>query len=220
MKIAASAIVPIAAVSAGLYVESKGWGLFNLLSLPSTVEIIVSLILLDLAIYGQHVAAHYVPMLWMFHKVHHSDVEFDVTTALRFHPIEIFISMLWKITLVFILGPSAFAVILFEIILNGCAMFNHSNLKLPLALDRFVRLFHRNTRYAPHPSLDYPAESSTPIMVSVSHYGTGFLALTRISHQRGIRIWRSALKNIRIKGRQNFCGPSSFRSFNLMRIQH
>ena len=141
MKIMASLIVPIAAVSTAVYVETQGWGLFNLISLPSTLEIGLSLILLDLAIYGQHVAAHYVPMLWQFHKVHHSDVEFDVTTALRFHPIEIFISMLWKIILVFILGPSAFAVVLFEIILNGCAMFNHSNLKLPLALDKFVRLF-------------------------------------------------------------------------------
>ena len=141
MKIAGSFIVPIAAVAAAAYVETKGWGLFNLLSLPSTLELVVSLILLDLAIYGQHVAAHYVPMLWQFHKVHHSDVEFDVTTALRFHPIEIFISMLWKIILVFILGPSVFAVILFEIILNGCAMFNHSNLKLPFKLDKFIRLF-------------------------------------------------------------------------------
>ena len=141
MKILASAIVPIAAVSAAIYVEKQGWGLFNLLSLPSTLEIGLSVILLDLAIYGQHVAAHYVPILWQFHKVHHSDVEFDVTTALRFHPIEIIISMLWKIILVFILGPSVFAVILFEIILNGCAMFNHSNLKLPFTLDKIVRLF-------------------------------------------------------------------------------
>ncbi|MCP4933566.1 MAG: sterol desaturase family protein [bacterium] len=141
MKVLASAIVPIAAVSAAIYVEKQGWGLFNLLALPSTLEIVLSLILLDLAIYGQHVAAHYIPMLWQFHRVHHSDVEYDVTTALRFHPIEILISMLWKIFLVFIIGPSAFAVILFEIILNGCAMFNHSNLKLPFKLDKFIRLF-------------------------------------------------------------------------------
>ena len=140
MKLLASAIVPIAAVSAALYVETQGWGLFNLISLPFVLEVILSLILLDLAIYGQHVAAHYVPILWRFHKVHHSDVEYDVTTALRFHPIEIFISMLWKIVLVFILGPSAYAVILFEIILNGCAMFNHSNFKIPLTIDRFLRL--------------------------------------------------------------------------------
>jgi sterol desaturase/sphingolipid hydroxylase (fatty acid hydroxylase superfamily) len=141
LKILASAIVPIAAVSAAIYVEAQGWGLLNQFSFPVVVETIIALTLLDLAIYGQHVVAHIVPLLWKFHKVHHSDVEFDVTTALRFHPIEILISMLWKITLVFILGPSAFAVILFEIILNGCAMFNHSNLKLPLQFDRFVRLF-------------------------------------------------------------------------------
>ena len=141
LKILASSIVPIAAVSAAVYVESRGWGLLNQLSLPFVLEIVIALILLDLAIYGQHVAAHIIPVLWQFHKVHHSDVEFDVTTALRFHPIEILISMLWKITLVFILGPSAYAVILFEIILNGCAMFNHSNLKLPLGFDHILRLF-------------------------------------------------------------------------------
>lgn len=141
LKLMASAIVPIAAVSVAVYVEQQGWGLFNLISLPFALEVILSLILLDLAIYGQHVVAHIIPILWKFHKVHHSDVEFDVTTALRFHPIEILISMLWKITLVFILGPSAFAVILFEIILNGCAMFNHSNLRLPLQFDHYLRLF-------------------------------------------------------------------------------
>ena len=141
MGLAARAIVPIAAIAAAHYVESKGWGLFNILELSPTTELIASLVLLDLAIYWQHVAAHYVPMLWQFHKVHHSDVEFDVTTALRFHPIEIFISMLWKIFLVFVLGPSAMAVTLFEIILNGCAMFNHSNIKWPFWVDRFIRLF-------------------------------------------------------------------------------
>ncbi len=141
MKLAGSLVVPIAAVAAAVYVEGKGWGLFTLLSLDPPLELVLSLVLLDLAIYWQHVAAHYIPMLWQFHKVHHSDVEFDVTTALRFHPIEIFISMLWKIFLVFVLGPSAFAVVLFEIILNGCAMFNHSNIKWPFWVDRFIRLF-------------------------------------------------------------------------------
>ncbi len=141
MKLAASLVVPIAAVSAAIYVQSKGWGLFNLVDLPAPLELVLSLVLLDLAIYWQHVAAHYIPVLWRFHKVHHSDVEFDVTTALRFHPIEIFISMLWKIILVFVLGPSALAVTLFEIILNGCAMFNHANVKWPFWVDRFIRLF-------------------------------------------------------------------------------
>ena len=141
MGLAARAVVPIAAVAAAVYVDSKGWGLFNLLELAPTIELIASLVLLDLAIYGQHVAAHYVPMLWQFHKVHHSDIEFDVTTALRFHPIEIFISMLWKIVLVFLLGPSVAAVTLFEIILNGCAMFNHANIKWPFWVDRVIRWF-------------------------------------------------------------------------------
>jgi len=141
LKMLASMAIPFAAVAAAVYVETQGWGLLNQFSWPDTLEPIIALILLDLAIYGQHVAAHIIPVLWRFHKVHHSDIEFDVTTAIRFHPVEIFISMIWKVVLVFLLGPSATAVILFEIILNGCAMFNHSNLKIPLRFDKIIRLF-------------------------------------------------------------------------------
>ena len=141
VKLLAAAIVPIAAVAAAFYAQKHGWGLFNQMSLPFGLELLVSLILLDLGLFGQHMAAHHIPFLWRFHKVHHCDLEVDVTTGLRFHPIEILFSTLWKIALVLLLGPLAFTVILFEIILNSCSMFNHSNLYIPPRFDRFLRLF-------------------------------------------------------------------------------
>ena len=131
--------IPVAAVAAAEWARVAGWGAFNLLGWPFWLEILVSIVLLDLAIYGQHVVFHKVPVLWRLHQVHHADVDFDVSTALRFHPIEIALSMLIKIAVVLALGIPAIAVVLFEIILNGCAMFNHANINLPGWLDRALR---------------------------------------------------------------------------------
>ncbi len=141
IRIMAALPVALAAVFAAKYAAANGWGLFNMVDLPFWVELVLSLILLDMAIYFQHWASHKIPMLWMFHKVHHSDVDIDVTTAIRFHPIEIGLSMLYKIILIFIIGPAAATVMLFEMILNGCAMFNHANIALPKWLDSIVRIF-------------------------------------------------------------------------------
>jgi sterol desaturase/sphingolipid hydroxylase (fatty acid hydroxylase superfamily) len=135
------AIVPLTAVAASIYCEKQQIGLFNLTGLAPWLEIVLAILLLDLAIWLQHLVSHKVPLLWRIHQMHHCDLDFDVTTALRFHPVEIVLSTLYKIVLVFMLGPSAAAVVLFEIILNGTAMFNHANIKLPLALDRIIRLF-------------------------------------------------------------------------------
>lgn len=131
--------LPLLAVGAAIDAEAQGWGLFNLIMLPMWVEILLAVLILDFAIWLQHLITHKVPVLWRLHRVHHADVDMDVTTAIRFHPIEIALSMLLKIGLVYILGPAAIAVILFEIILNGTAMFNHANLALPKWLDRRVR---------------------------------------------------------------------------------
>jgi len=133
-------IVPLLAVATALWTEANGWGLFHLLNWPTWLEILLAVILLDMAIYGQHVASHKITMLWHFHRMHHADVDFDVTTGSRFHPVEIALSMLYKIVLVLILGPSPEAVVIFEVLLNGSAMFNHANFKLPLALDRVIRM--------------------------------------------------------------------------------
>lgn len=133
-------LLPLLAVGAALDAAQNGWGLFNLLNAPAWVEVPAAMLILDLAIWAQHLATHKIPLLWRLHRVHHADRDMDVTTAIRFHPLEIALSMLLKIGLVYILGPAALAVILFEILLNGTAMFNHANLRLPLPLDRLVRL--------------------------------------------------------------------------------
>lgn len=131
--------LPLLAVGAALDAEAQGWGLFNILSLPPWLEIVVVVLIFDFVIWLQHLITHKVPILWRLHRVHHADVDMDVTTAIRFHPIEIALSMLLKIGLVYLLGPAAIAVVLFEIILNGTAMFNHSNLALPAWMDKPLR---------------------------------------------------------------------------------
>jgi sterol desaturase/sphingolipid hydroxylase (fatty acid hydroxylase superfamily) len=135
---------PLAAFTAALWVQAQGWGLLNWLNSspgwPGWPEVLIAMVVLDLAVYGQHVASHRIPIIWRLHKVHHTDVDFDVTTAVRFHPVEIGLSMLWKIIVILITGASPAAVLLFEVTLNGCAMFNHANITLPLWLDRIVRM--------------------------------------------------------------------------------
>ncbi len=134
-------IFPAAAVGVALWAGAQGYGLFNVIGVPLWLAIVVSFLALDFAVWFSHVLSHKVPMFWRFHRMHHSDRDIDVTTAIRFHPIEIVLSMLWKVAWVIALGAPAVAVILFEIALNGTAMFNHSNWKLPLGLDRVLRLF-------------------------------------------------------------------------------
>lgn len=130
----------LSAVGAAVYAERSGIGLFNLVQLPVVVEYIAVLLLFDLVIYWQHVASHHVPMLWKFHQVHHADHDLDASSGLRFHPVEIAFSMAIKCIVVLLLGATAESVVLFEIVLNSCAVFNHSNVKLPLGLDRVLRL--------------------------------------------------------------------------------
>lgn len=132
---------PVVAINAASLAGRNGFGLFNWTDWPGWLEFMLALILLDLAIYAQHVITHKVPWLWALHKVHHADRDFDVTTALRFHPVEIILSMLYKIAVVFLLGPSALAVFVFALVLNICAMFNHANLRLPVGFDKILRLF-------------------------------------------------------------------------------
>lgn len=131
--------LPLLAVGAALIATERGWGLFNMLDLPDWLTLVLSLLLLDLVIYAQHVAFHKIPLLWRLHRVHHSDTGFDVTTGLRFHPLEIILSMLLKLAVVVLLGVPAAAVLVFEVLLNATALFNHSNIDLPPALDRRLR---------------------------------------------------------------------------------
>ncbi|NNL18582.1 MAG: sterol desaturase family protein [Boseongicola sp.] len=130
---------PILAVGLAAMAEERGWGLFNNINSPVWAAIFVSMLLLDLAIYLQHVMFHALPGLWRLHRMHHADLEFDATTGLRFHPAEILISMGIKLAVVAAMGPPAVAVLLFEVILNATALFNHANIDLPRPVDRMLR---------------------------------------------------------------------------------
>jgi len=132
-------LFPILAVGVAEYFYTKGYGLFGLLDWPLWLELVFSIILLDLAIYIQHVATHKIPVLWLLHQVHHADTEVDVTTGTRFHPFEIVLSMLYKFVIIALIGSSALAVFLFEILLNVFAMFSHANIKLSADVDNRLR---------------------------------------------------------------------------------
>lgn len=139
--LAARLIIPFAAVGAAAVARAQGWGLLNHLALAQWMEIILAVLALDLLIYGQHVAFHMQPWLWRLHRTHHSDPDLDVSTALRFHPVEIMLSLLLKCAAVIVIGAAPVAVLIFEILLNATAMFNHGNIALPPPLDAFLRLF-------------------------------------------------------------------------------
>ncbi len=154
-------VMPLLSVGAALDADVQGWGVFNHIGWPLRVEFALTIVALDFAIWFQHLITHKVPFLWRFHRVHHADRDMDVTTAIRFHPVEIGLSMLLKIVLIYALGPAAVAVIAFEIMLNGCAMFNHANIALPQGVDRILRRVivtpdmhrvHHSTRRAEHDS--------------------------------------------------------------------
>ncbi len=132
-------LFPAAAVGMAIVAEEFGWGLFHQITLPYWLAVLVSVALLDFAIYVQHVMFHAIPALWRLHMVHHADVDFDVTTALRFHPIEIVLSMLIKMAVVSVLGAPVLAVLVFEVLLNALAMFTHANIRIPSGIDRIVR---------------------------------------------------------------------------------
>ena len=132
---------PVSAVVAADFAMSKGIGLINFfpVSLPLYIEVIIGVILLDLAIYFQHVLSHKIPLLWRLHRVHHADQDIDVSTGLRFHPLEAMLSMLYKCVVILALGPVTIAVIIFELLLNASSMFNHSNIRLPHLFDKLLR---------------------------------------------------------------------------------
>ena len=132
-------IFPAAAVGMASFASTQGWGLFNYFELPFWLVVIISVMVMDFVIYLQHVMVHAVPALWRLHRIHHADLDFDVTTGARFHPLEIILSMLIKFATIVVLGPPVLAVVIFEVVLNATAMFNHGNVRLPLGIDRVLR---------------------------------------------------------------------------------
>ncbi|MCV0395892.1 MAG: sterol desaturase family protein [Rhizobiaceae bacterium] len=133
-------VFPAAAVGAAIYAEERGLGLFHHYTVNSFVAGVAAFVVLDFAVWLEHVASHKIPILWRIHRMHHADTGFDLTTGLRFHPLEIVLSMMWKAAVVIALGAPAVAVLVFEIVLNGTSMFNHANARLPLWLDSWLRL--------------------------------------------------------------------------------
>lgn len=130
-----------AAIGMAGFAVSNGWGLLNYYDLPFVVAVLLSIVVMDFIIYLQHVMVHAVPMLWRLHRVHHADLDFDVTTGARFHTLEIILSMLIKFATIVVLGPPVLAVVIFEVLLNATAMFNHGNVRLPKQLDSVLRWF-------------------------------------------------------------------------------
>jgi sterol desaturase/sphingolipid hydroxylase (fatty acid hydroxylase superfamily) len=134
-------LFPAAAVGVAITAQQHGWGLFNTVDMSPWLVIAVSVVIMDFVIYVQHVMVHAIPILWRLHRVHHADPDYDVTTGARFHTLEIILSMLIKFATIVLLGPPVVAVVLFEVILNATAMFNHGNVRLPSGLDRVLRWF-------------------------------------------------------------------------------
>ena len=133
-------VFPTAAVGVTIFASEHSWGLLNYVQLPSVAAVAISIVVMDFVIYVQHILMHTIPALWRLHRVHHADLDYDFTTGVRFHPLEIIVSMLIKFSAILILGPPVIAVLMFEVILNAMSMFNHGNVKLPAFLDRNLRL--------------------------------------------------------------------------------
>jgi len=134
-------LFPVAAVGLATIATYNGWGLFNYFEVPFWLAVVATVIIMDFVIYIQHVMVHAIPVLWRLHRVHHADLDYDVTTGSRFHTLEIILSMLIKFATILLLGPPIVAVIIFEVILNATAMFNHGNISLPKTFDKYLRLF-------------------------------------------------------------------------------
>ena len=133
------ATLPVAAIGVAGFAAAHGMGVLNIFTLPRVGALVLSVLVLDVAIYLQHLMFHALPLLWRLHRVHHADLDFDVTTGARFHPFEIGLSMLIKFAVILVLGPPAAAVLIFEILLNATSMFNHGNVRLPARIDRVLR---------------------------------------------------------------------------------
>jgi sterol desaturase/sphingolipid hydroxylase (fatty acid hydroxylase superfamily) len=138
-SVAARLVLPAGALGVALLAEAQGLGILHHVAWPGWLELALALLALDLALWAQHVATHRVPLLWRLHKVHHADLDLDATSGVRFHPLEILLSLAWKAALIVALGVSPAAVVLFEVMLNGMAVFNHANIRIPRALDTFLR---------------------------------------------------------------------------------
>jgi len=154
-------LFPTAALGMAAMVKDLGWGVLNVVSVPYWSAVLISIVVLDLAIYLQHVMFHALPALWRLHMVHHADLDLDVTSGSRFHPIEIVLSMFIKLGVISVLGPPLLGVLIFEVVLNALAMFNHANARIPLPLDRVLRwIIVTPDMHRVHHSVEKPEHNS------------------------------------------------------------
>ena len=154
-------LFPTAALGMAAMVKDLGWGVLNVVSVPYWSAVLISIVVLDLAIYFQHVMFHALPALWRLHMVHHADLDLDVTSGSRFHPIEIVLSMFIKLGVISVLGPPLLGVLIFEVVLNALAMFNHANARIPLPLDRVLRwIIVTPDMHRVHHSVEKPEHNS------------------------------------------------------------
>lgn len=138
--VAVRLVFPVVAVAFAALAAEQGWGILNIVDMHPVLALVIALVVLDFAIWLQHVMVHAIPVLWRIHRMHHADLDYDLTTGNRFHPLEIILSMGLKFLVILMLGPPVLAVVIFEVILNALAMFNHGNIRLPLAVDRVLRM--------------------------------------------------------------------------------
>ena len=182
--------VGAAAFAAASYAEAHGWGLFNLLPWPPWIEGVAGFLILDFAIYLQHVLTHAVPVLWRLHQVHHTDLDVDVTTGVRFHPIEIILSALYKAAIVAVLGIDPWVVVLFEAVLNASAVYTHGNIRIPERLDAILRwaLCTPDMHRVHHSTIPEETNSNFGFFLSVWDRGCGTLRQAPAKGQHGVEL--------------------------------
>ena len=199
-------LFPAAAIGFAVFAESRSMGLFHMVYLSQPLAIVLSVVVMDFAIYLQHIVFHAVPVLWQLHRVHHADLDFDVTTGTRFHPIEIVLSMGIKFLVIITLGPPVVSVLIFELLLNVTAMFNHANIRLPDRIDGLVRrLVVTPDMHRIHHSVDRgETNSNFGFCLSVWDRSLGtYLATPRLGHiamQIGVAALRDPNRVITVKG--------------------
>jgi len=183
-------LFPIASVGLALLAEQEQWGVLNQIDLPIWLSMIISIVLFDGMIYLQHVVFHALPLLWRLHRMHHADIDYDVTTGSRFHPIEMILSLLIKFAVIMVLGPPAVAVLLFEVILNGMAMFNHSNIALPIKIDRWLRylIVTPDMHRVHHSVINHEADSNFGFNLSIWDRLFGTYQAQPIKGHQGMQI--------------------------------
>ncbi len=195
-SVAMRVVFPMAAVGTAAWASTNGYGVLPMLGISPLAAGVVAFVVLDFAVWFEHLMSHKIGLLWRIHRMHHADTGFDLTTALRFHPLEIVLSMFWKAFIILLIGPPVVAVLIFEIVLNGAAMFNHANIKLPLKLDHILRkLIVTPDMHRVHHSIEETETNSNygfNLSIWDQIFGT-YVSQPKATHDKieiGLKTWR------------------------------